>query len=70
MKTLCFPLLLVFASVLLSGCGIIGHNLGRLGNSIPNLSSLTNLLKIENETGTAQPVRIEGGNLQALGTDE
>ena len=70
MKAVYFPLLLVIASVFLSGCGILGHNIGRLRNSIPNLSSLSNLLKIENNSGDQHPVRIKEGKLKRLGLDE
>ena len=43
-------------SAALSGCGIIGHNLQRLGGAIPDLGQL---LRIENDSGNSQPVRIE-----------
>ena len=69
MKVLCFPLLLVFASVLLSGCGILGHNIGRLRNAIPNVSNIGNLLRIENHSDVPHPVQIREGKLQRLDLD-
>ena len=70
MKSFCLLLLLVFASVLLSGCGILGHNIARLRNVIPNLSNLGNVLRLGNEGGASNPVRIEDGKFQYPGPIE
>jgi hypothetical protein len=69
MKRFCV-LLLVMVSILPSSCGIIGHNLGRLRNAIPNLSSLDNLLRIENQSEASARLLIEDGNFKHLGIDE
>lgn len=54
--------LLIALSAALSGCGIIGHNLQRLGAAIPNLGQL---LRIEHDGGDSQPVRIEAAQWES-----